>query len=80
MEKQLATGLQFYPILSQSMSNALVRLCDLYAQPKVWTRLQRNAMAHPVSWAVQHLHMPIFIWMCFKTNMTAYKLPGRPIL
>ena len=50
MEKQLATGLQFYPILSQSMSNALARLCDLYAQPKVWTRLQRNAMAHPVSW------------------------------
>lgn len=50
LAKEVATGLQFYPILSQSMSNAFARLCDLYAQPKLWLKLQKNAMTQPVSW------------------------------
>ena len=46
----LATGFQFSPTNVAALTNALMRMCDLYAQPKVWDKLQRNAMAHPVGW------------------------------
>lgn len=46
----VATGLQFYPVTSDALSAALGRLCDLYARPKDWARLQRNAMQQPVGW------------------------------
>ncbi len=45
-----ATGLQFYPVTADGMEQALIDLATLYAQPKVWARMQRNAMAHPVGW------------------------------
>jgi len=48
--KPVATGLQFHPVTAQALTGALMRLCDLYAQPKLWETLQRNAMAHPVGW------------------------------
>ena len=46
----VATGLQFHPVTDSALSNALARLCALRAQPDLWRRMQRNAMAHPVGW------------------------------
>lgn len=48
--KPVATGIQFSPVTAQALANALGRLCALYAQPKLWRQMQRNAMAHPVGW------------------------------
>lgn len=48
--KPVATGLQFTPVTAQALGHALERLCALYAQPKLWQQMQRNAMAHPVGW------------------------------
>lgn len=45
-----ATGLQFFPVTSQALSNAFSRLGDLYAQPKIWKAMQRKAMKQPVGW------------------------------
>ena len=45
-----ATGLQFHPITAQALAQALLRLVDLWHQPRVWDRMARNAMAHPVGW------------------------------
>ena len=46
----VATGVQFHPVTAQALSGALTRLCDLYDDPKLWSKMQRNAMAHPVGW------------------------------
>ncbi|WP_147127086.1 glycogen synthase GlgA [Shimia ponticola] len=51
MAKGVATGLQFYPVTTAALSTALTQLCDIFAQTKIWTKMQRNAMAQPVSWA-----------------------------
>ncbi|WP_299609302.1 glycogen synthase GlgA [uncultured Tateyamaria sp.] len=51
MAKEVATGLQFHPITADALSNALAQLCDLFERPKMWSKMQRNAMAHPVGWA-----------------------------
>lgn len=48
----VATGLQVYPLSSDSLRAALVRLCALHADHSVWTRLQENAMRHPVGWEI----------------------------
>jgi len=47
---QVATGIQFNPITALALSQALLRLCDLYDQPKLWSKLQRNAMKQSVGW------------------------------
>lgn len=47
----VATGLQFHPVTAGALGNALERLAALHAEPAVWTRMQRNAMRHPVGWA-----------------------------
>ena len=47
----VATGIQFNPVTSDALAQALIKLCDLYAQADVWAKLQRNAMRHPVGWA-----------------------------
>ncbi|WP_417239775.1 glycogen synthase GlgA [Celeribacter halophilus] len=46
----VATGLQFYPLTTEALTQALIRLCDLYRQREVWTQLITNAMAQPVGW------------------------------
>jgi starch synthase len=46
----VATGIQFHPITADALSRALDRLCDLYTQPDLWLRMQKNAMRHPVGW------------------------------
>ena len=50
MARGVATGIQFHPITSAALSNAFTKLCDLYETPKVWSKMQRNAMNHPVGW------------------------------
>ena len=51
MARQVATGLQFHPVTADALANALAHLCDLFEHPKLWSKMQRNAMAHPVDWA-----------------------------
>ena len=46
----VATGIQFFPITAQALSNAFARLGGLYAQPKLWKAMQRNAMKQSVGW------------------------------
>lgn len=46
----VATGIQFQPVTADSLRAAFNRLCDLYAVPDVWQRMQRNAMKQPVGW------------------------------
>ena len=50
MARQVATGLQFHPVTADALSHALTQLCDLFETPKLWSKAQRNAMAHPVGW------------------------------
>lgn len=45
-----ATGIQFSPITAEALANAFGRLCDLYAERKVWTAMVRGAMKSPVGW------------------------------
>jgi starch synthase len=47
---QVATGIQFNPITPLALSQALSKLCDLYEQSKLWSKLQRNAMKQSVGW------------------------------
>lgn len=50
LARQVATGVQFHPVTAEALQNALGQLCDLYDQPKLWSKMQRNAMAQPVGW------------------------------
>ena len=45
-----ATGFQFAPTTAQKLGDALNRAMDLYGNRKLWQKLQRNAMKHPVGW------------------------------
>lgn len=45
-----ATGVQFFPVTGQALSNAFARLGDLYRAPKTWKAMQRNAMKQAVGW------------------------------
>ncbi|MEW5421079.1 glycogen synthase GlgA [Amorphus sp. 3PC139-8] len=45
------TGVLFSPVTKDTFDQALVRTRDLYQQPKVWRRMQSNAMRTDVSWA-----------------------------
>lgn len=46
----VATGVQFAPATVPALSAALAHLCALYAEPALWSKMQRNAMRHPVGW------------------------------
>lgn len=50
MKEGVATGLQVFPITTDALAHGLLQLCDLFQNSKEWTRLQRNAMKHPVCW------------------------------
>lgn len=50
MARGVATGIQFFPVTAAALADALERLCDLYARPESWTKMQRNAMSQPVGW------------------------------
>lgn len=46
----VATGIQFHPVTAHALAGALGRLCDLHRQPKVWARMQKNAMLQDLGW------------------------------
>ncbi|NNE87655.1 MAG: glycogen synthase GlgA [Silicimonas sp.] len=50
LARGVATGVQFFPIDANALANAFARLCDFYVQPKLWAKLQGNAMKQPVGW------------------------------
>lgn len=45
-----STGIQFNPIDSHTLACALVEMTELFADKRLWSKLQRNAMRHPVGW------------------------------
>jgi len=47
----VATGFQFHPVTAQALSDALSQLVQTYRDKDTWTRMQKNAMAHPVGWS-----------------------------
>lgn len=47
-----ATGIQFAPIATDALQQAILRTCDLFDQPTVWSGMMRRAMRHPVGWDV----------------------------
>ncbi|WP_411837891.1 glycogen synthase GlgA [Paracoccus sp. ME4] len=51
MARGVATGIQFAPVTATALRGALIRLAALFAEPRLWTRMQVNAMAHPVGWS-----------------------------
>lgn len=46
----VATGIVFAPATAHALAHALDRLCALHAQPALWGRMQRRAMAAAVGW------------------------------
>ncbi len=45
-----ATGVQFAPVTTDGLIQAIDRTCDLYQDRRIWSSLVRNAMRHPVGW------------------------------
>jgi len=45
-----ATGFQFSPNSVSSLQDSIDRVCDTFADKKVWRSLMRSAMRHPVGW------------------------------
>jgi starch synthase len=46
----VATGLQFHPVTAHALAAALIRLCELYSQPKLWAQMQKNGMRQDLGW------------------------------
>ncbi|MEN0087149.1 MAG: glycogen synthase GlgA [Pseudomonadota bacterium] len=46
----VATGFQFFPINALSLENSICRMCEFYQDPKIWKKMQRNAMKQTVGW------------------------------
>lgn len=52
-----ATGFQFAPTTVAKLGDALDRAMAAYADTKLWQKMQRNAMKHPVGWDVSAQQM-----------------------
>lgn len=50
MSARVATGFQFHPIDADGLRLALMRVFEAYQKPKVWARLQHQAMKADFSW------------------------------
>jgi len=50
LARNVATGVQFFPITAQALANAFIRLTELFTNKKIWRKLQRNGMKQPVGW------------------------------
>jgi starch synthase len=50
LQANCCTGLQFAPVTAANLGQAIMRACDLYDQPKIWSAMMRRAMRHPVGW------------------------------
>ena len=51
-----ATGFQFSPIAAGLLADAIDRVCDAYADRKLWAAIARRAMRHPVGWDASAAH------------------------
>ena len=50
-----ATGVQFSPITTAALVQAIIKTCNLYQNKKTWNAMMRRAMRQPVSWQVSGL-------------------------
>ena len=50
MTAGVATGIAFHPTDGAAFATAMRQLVALFADSAVWSRLQQNAMRHPVGW------------------------------
>ena len=50
LEAQCATGLQFFPVTQEALAGALRKGAKLFAEPKIWRKIQLNGMKTDVSW------------------------------
>lgn len=48
----VATGFVFAPGSAAELAGAVRRATDCFQHPALWTKMQRNAMRHPVGWDV----------------------------
>ena len=48
---KVATGITFAPTDALALARALHQLIALYNDPKVWRKMQKNAMMQPVDWS-----------------------------
>ena len=48
---KVATGIVFHPVDALAFGQALQRLIALFADKKLFARVQKNAMAQEVGWA-----------------------------
>jgi starch synthase len=48
----VATGFAFAPVTTEALTTAIVRACETYRRPAVWTRMQRRAMTRDVGWDI----------------------------
>jgi len=71
----VATGLQVSPIDEHTLSLALKRLCDLFADRPTWARLQRNAMRAPVGWEAS---APRYAALYAEVARAAREAPATP--
>lgn len=46
----VATGVQFHPTDAVAFAQALRQLVALHGDAKLWAKVQKNAMSHPVGW------------------------------
>lgn len=50
LDAGVATGVQFSPVSQPALMEAIRRTIALYADKKVWGRMQRNGMKSPIGW------------------------------
>ena len=61
LARNVATGIQFFPITAQALANAFIRLTELFTNKKIWRKLQRNGMKQPVGWETSaHAYKEIY--------------------
>ena len=46
----VATGIQFHPVTTTTLMQAITTACRLWQDKATWARMQANAMAQPVDW------------------------------
>ena len=51
LSAQAATGVVFHPVDALAMRQAMRRLCDLYADRKLWTAMMKRAMKSDLGWS-----------------------------
>jgi starch synthase len=50
LAQKCATGIQFSPVTTLALDQAIARACILFQDAKIWPAIVRNAMRHNVDW------------------------------